>query len=82
MTTLSVLASKLGISIPYACIGKESNSLENVDAGLVHSEKNAYTEYIDPKRDEWTTKDSTTAEKNRSSPFLSKRAETDCRDGN
>jgi hypothetical protein len=38
------------------CIGKESNSLENVDTGLVHSEKNAYTEYVDPKRDEWTTK--------------------------
>jgi hypothetical protein len=38
------------------CIGKESNSLENMDAGLVHSEKNAYTEYVDPKRDEWTTK--------------------------
>jgi hypothetical protein len=38
------------------CIGKESNSLENVDAGLVHSEKNAYIEYVDPKRDEWTTK--------------------------
>jgi hypothetical protein len=38
------------------CIGKESNSLEDVDAGLIHSEKNAYTEYVDPKRDEWTTK--------------------------
>jgi hypothetical protein len=38
------------------CIGKESNSLENVDAGLVHSEKNAYTEYIDPKHDDWATK--------------------------
>jgi hypothetical protein len=34
------------------CIGKESNSLEDVDAGLVHSEKNTYTEYVDPKRDE------------------------------
>jgi hypothetical protein len=38
------------------CIGKESNSLEDVDAGLVHSEKSAYTEYVDPKRDEWRTK--------------------------
>ena len=37
-------------------IGKESNSLESVDAGLVHSVKCAYTEYIDPKHDEWTTK--------------------------
>lgn len=38
------------------CIGKESNSLEDVDAGLVHSERNAYTEYADPKRSEWLTK--------------------------
>lgn len=38
------------------CIGKESNSLENVDEGLIHSEKNAYTEYVDPTRDEWATK--------------------------
>lgn len=38
------------------CIGKESNSLEDVDAGLVHSERSAYTEYIDPKRDEWASK--------------------------
>jgi hypothetical protein len=26
------------------CIGKESNSLENVESGLEHSEKNEYTE--------------------------------------
>ncbi len=38
------------------CIGKESNSLEDVDAGLIHSEKNTYTEYVDSKRDEWTSK--------------------------
>jgi hypothetical protein len=38
------------------CIGKESNSLEDVDAGLLHSEKSAYTEYVDPKRDDWITK--------------------------
>jgi hypothetical protein len=38
------------------CIGKESNSLEDVEAGLVHSEKNIYTEYADPKRSEWVTK--------------------------
>jgi len=37
-------------------IGKESNSLEEVDAGLVHSAEDVYTEYCDPKRDEWTTK--------------------------
>ena len=37
-------------------IGKESNSLEEVDAGLVHSEQNVYTEFPDPRRDEWRTK--------------------------
>jgi len=30
------------------CIGKESNSLESVDEGLEHSEKNVYTLYDDP----------------------------------
>jgi len=38
------------------CIGKESNSLENVDEGMVHSEQNVYTEYADPKRSDWITK--------------------------
>ena len=38
------------------CIGKESNSLESVDEGMVHSEQNVYTEYADPKRSEWITK--------------------------
>jgi hypothetical protein len=38
------------------CIGKESNSLENVESSTVHSEKNVYTEYVDPRRDEWKTK--------------------------
>ena len=37
-------------------IGKESNSLENVESGLEHSEQNVYTEYVDPNRDEWSTK--------------------------
>jgi hypothetical protein len=37
-------------------IGKESNSLEEVDAGTIHSIENVYTEYIDPRRDDWTTK--------------------------
>jgi hypothetical protein len=38
------------------CIGKESNSLESVDEGMEHSERNVYTEYSDPKRTEWITK--------------------------
>jgi hypothetical protein len=37
-------------------IGKESNQLEAVDAGLVHSEEAAYTEYVDKSRDEWALK--------------------------
>jgi hypothetical protein len=37
-------------------IGKESNSLEEVDAGLIHSAENVYTEYLDRRRDEWQTK--------------------------
>lgn len=37
-------------------IGKESNSLEEVEAGLQHSSENVYTEYTDPRRDEWATK--------------------------
>jgi hypothetical protein len=37
-------------------IGKESNSLEEVDEGLFHSADSVYTEYPDPRRDEWETK--------------------------
>jgi len=38
------------------CIGKESNSLESVDEGMVHSEQYVYTDYADPRRTEWITK--------------------------
>ena len=34
-------------------IGKESNSLEEVEAGLVHEEQNVYTIYEDPRRNRW-----------------------------
>jgi hypothetical protein len=37
-------------------IGKESNHLEDVDAGLVHCGESIYTEYVDQSRDEWQTK--------------------------
>jgi len=37
-------------------IGKESNNLEEIKAGLEHSQENVYTEYLDPRRDEWETK--------------------------
>jgi hypothetical protein len=34
-------------------IGKESNSLEDVESGLIHSEQSVYTLYPDPRRDKW-----------------------------
>ena len=37
-------------------IGKESNSLEEVESGLTHSAQSVYTEYPDRRRDEWQTK--------------------------
>lgn len=37
-------------------IGKESNSIEEVESGLAHSAASVYTEYPDPKRDEWEVK--------------------------
>jgi hypothetical protein len=37
-------------------IGKESNSLEEVQAGIVHDEQYAYTEYTNQRRDHWSTK--------------------------
>jgi hypothetical protein len=37
-------------------IGKESNQLEAVDAGLVHSDGEIYTEYVDKSCDEWALK--------------------------
>lgn len=37
-------------------VGKESNSLEDVESGVIHSEEDVYTEYADSRRDEWTQK--------------------------
>ena len=37
-------------------IGKESNELEDVEAGLVHEPGETYTEFVDARRDYWTTK--------------------------
>jgi hypothetical protein len=34
-------------------IGKESNRLEEIEAGVIHSPESVYTEYPDPRRDEW-----------------------------
>jgi Mg2+ and Co2+ transporter CorA len=35
-------------------IGKESNRLEDVEAGTVHDLEEVLTEYRDPDRDDWT----------------------------
>src|SRR3989442_13178830 len=37
-------------------IGKESNKIEDVQSALVHSAQEVYTEYPNPRRDEWATK--------------------------
>jgi len=37
-------------------IGRESNLLEEIEAGVIHSPESVYTEYPDPHRDEWKTK--------------------------
>ncbi len=37
-------------------IGKESNNLEQVESGMIHSAQSVYTEYPDPRREEWQTK--------------------------
>lgn len=37
-------------------IGKESNSIEDVESGLAHSETGVYTQYPDSRHDEWETK--------------------------
>ena len=36
-------------------IGRESNQLEDVEAGVVRASDGAYTEYQDPRRDYWRT---------------------------
>jgi hypothetical protein len=35
-------------------IGKESSFLENVEWGVLHSSQSVYTEYPDPRRNEWS----------------------------
>ncbi len=37
-------------------IGKESNRIEEIESGTIHSAQSVYTEYPDPRRDEWQTK--------------------------
>ncbi|HKW16420.1 MAG TPA: hypothetical protein VJO35_02810 [Terriglobales bacterium] len=37
-------------------IGRESNRLEEVEAGIIHLAQSVYTDYPDPRREEWQTK--------------------------
>jgi hypothetical protein len=37
-------------------IVRESNRLEEIEAGVIHSPESVYTEYPDPGRDEWETR--------------------------
>jgi hypothetical protein len=54
--TIGVLQRRhVGIDL-IKYIGKESNSLEEVESGLIHSDERIYTRYPDPRRDEWETK--------------------------
>ena len=40
----------------FRFIGKESNKLEEVEAGMLHDPQSVYTEYPDKRRDDWVTK--------------------------
>jgi hypothetical protein len=68
-------------------IGKESNRLEEVEAGTIHSADDVYIEYPDPRRDEWQTKilpamkAMPLSELVRKCGFLSRRALIDLRAG-
>ena len=37
-------------------IGKESNRFEEIEAGVIHLPESVYTEYPDPRREEWQTR--------------------------
>jgi hypothetical protein len=52
-------------------IGKESNSLEEIESGLNQTEENVYTYFPDPRRDDWETK-KRLALKNAPLPILEK----------
>jgi hypothetical protein len=54
-TTVGFLLRRSVIALYLAHVGKESNRLEEVEAGLVHDPDEVYTEYQDPAHDPWTT---------------------------
>ena len=59
-------------------IGKESNRLGEIEAGVIHSAESVYTEYPDPHRDEWQDQHSASIEKpSDNSPRLNRVPETE-----
>jgi len=55
MRTISLLQRRPVRIASVTYIGTESNGLEEVEAGLVHSAESVDTVYTDPRRDEWNT---------------------------
>lgn len=55
--TLGLLQRRVVRSIPALTthVGKESNKLEEVEAGIEHDPDEVWTEYRDPRRDPWET---------------------------
>jgi hypothetical protein len=50
-TTVGLLHRRPVSAEPVRHVGKESNKLEEVEAGLVHDPEEVYTEYVDVQRD-------------------------------
>lgn len=55
--TVGLLCRQVVRSVPELTphVGKESNRLEEVEAGIEHSPEEVWTEYQDPGRDPWAT---------------------------
>jgi hypothetical protein len=54
-TTVGLLRRRPVTALYLTHVGKESNRLEEVEAGLVHDPEEVYTEYHDPAHDAWAT---------------------------
>ncbi|MDP9370918.1 MAG: helix-turn-helix domain-containing protein [Chloroflexota bacterium] len=53
--TVGLLHRRPVTALSITHVGKESNRLEDVQAGLVHDPEKVYTEYTDPRRNPWQT---------------------------
>jgi hypothetical protein len=53
--TVGLLRRRPVTALYLTHVGKESNRLEEVEAGLVHDPEEVYTEYEDPAHDPWHT---------------------------